>query len=396
MNMQKKRILIVSKAFDIGGIESALINMANELRKYYQVELFVFDPTGPMKEYLHKEVVLLMPSWRIQAIGMSFRAALKSKNCFIITFRLFATIWTKLISNKLPVEMAIRHQKTLGEYDLAISFHQEMARHTTASGFSRVVERCVKAKQRIAWLHYDHDTIDVDSSYNIPFYIKMDRIVCVSRSLRDSFRKKYLSFNEKTDFCYNFIDYPALLEKSRLEQPIPYPSEKVICFSACRLAEEKALVRAIGCMAPVFKDHPELMWYIAGDGPERRKIESSILETGLEHQIILLGNLNNPYPYMKNADLLMNVSYHEAAPMVFLEAKALGTPIFATQTSSAEELLREPACAFICENSVEGISEMFRFLAENPEEIVVAKAALTDYSASNEQSLSKFATWLSN
>ena len=396
MNMQKKRILIVSKAFDIGGIESALVNMANELQKYYQVELFVYDPTGPMKERLREDVIVLEPSWRLRAIGMPLRAALKSKDLSIILFRIFSTIWTKLVSNRLPIEMAIRRQDQLTGYDLAVSFHQEMGRHTTASGFSRVVDRCVEAKRKVAWLHYDHDVLDLDSGYNMPFYEKMDRIVCVSRSLRDSFAAKYPHFMDKTDFCYNFIDYPALEERSAKRQRISYPSRGIICFSACRLAKEKALVRMIRCTAPVFQAHPEMLWYIAGDGPERGNIESIVSQTGLERQIILLGNQENPYPYMKNADLLLNVSYHEAAPMVFLEAKALGIPVFATKTSSAEELLKDPACAFICENSEEGIYEMFRFLTENPAEIAAAKSALRGCTAGNAQSLSKIESWLTD
>lgn len=394
--MQKKRILIVNKSFDIGGIESALVNMANELRKFYQVELLVFDPTGPMKESLHEDIIVLPPSWRIRAIGMPLRSALKSKDFSIVAFRIFATIWTKLISNRLPIEMAMRHQEKLCGYELAVSFHQEMHRHTTASGFSRVIDCCVEAKKKIAWLHYDHNALDLDSVYNIPFYQKMDRIVCVSQSLRDSFVEKFPCFDGRTDFCYNFIDYPALQEKSMQKQTICYPAGKTIYFSACRLAQEKALERTIRCISPVLKAHREIMWYIAGDGPERGNIENIIRKMELEQQILLLGNLKNPYPYIKNADMLMNVSYHEAAPMVFLEAKALGTPIFATKTSSAEELLREPACAFICENSEEGIFEMFRFLAENPAELEAAKASLKSYCASNAQSLWKFETWLTN
>lgn len=394
--MQKKRILIVSKSFAIGGIESALVNLANELQNHYQVELFVYDPVGPIKEFLRKDVILLDPAWRIRALGMPFRAALKSKRLRIIVFRIFATIWTKMISNRLPIEMAIGHQKRLCGYDIAISFHQEMCRHTTASGFVRVIDRCVEAKQKVAWLHYDHNTLDLDSAYNKPFYEKMDRIVCVSQSLRDSFSDKFPCFKDKTDFCYNMIDYPTLFKKSMSEQDIEYPLGKTICFSACRLAREKALDRAIVCLAPILTEHREIMWFIAGDGPERRNLERIIEAADLKQQIILLGNLNNPYPYMKNADLLMNVSYHEAAPMVFLEAKALGTPIFATRTSSADELLENSSFGFVCENSEEGIQKEFCFLAENPERISTVKAALTGYCASNAQSLLKFEAWLTN
>lgn len=389
-----KKILIVSKAFATGGIESSLVNLANELQKYYRVDILAYDPTGITKERLHESVRILPVSWRLNALGTPLKRALKSKEPAFVLFRLAATIWTKVFSNRLPIAWAIQHQEKLTGYDLAISFHQEMGKHTVASGFSRVVDRCVEAKCKVAWLHYDSTAIDLDSSFNNPFYEKMNKIVCVSRSLKEGFVKKFPQFRDKTEYCYNFLDEIALEEKSRQPQTVAYPPGSRVCFSASRLAEEKALVRGIRCLAPVFREHRQWVWYIAGEGPEKEKMENTIRREGLEKQIILLGNLENPYPYMKQADLLMNVSYHEAAPMVFLEARALGVPIFATRTSSAEELVEEPQCGFVCENSEEGMYRAFRDLMDNPEKLRIMKERLIPGSGSNACSWGKIQSWM--
>lgn len=388
-----KKILVVNKGLAIGGIEIALVNMVNALQEQYQVDMMVFDAVGLVKDRLNPNVNLLKPSWRFQALGMPLKRALKTKKPRVIAFRLFATVWTKLINNRFPIQIAIKHQEILQGYDLAISFHQEMRKHTVASGFSRFVDQCVDAKQKAAWLHYDSAVLDLDSSFNNPFYEKMDKIVCVSRSLRDGFARKFPHFAEKAEYCYNFLNFQQLKEDSLKEQEYSYPQNKKICFSASRLAEEKALDRAITCLAPLFKKHPQWMWFIAGEGPERAKIESAIQKAELQQQIILLGNQSNPYPYMRNADLLMNVSYHEAAPMVFLEAKALGVPVFATRTSSAEELLCED-CDFICENTEEGIFNSFRTLVENPEKLRQGKEYLKSLEASNAPSLATIQNWV--
>ena len=86
---------------------------------------------------------------------------------------------------------------------------------------------------------------------------------------------------------------------------------------------------------------------------------------------------------------MLNLSYHEAAPMVFLEGKALGTPVFATRTSSADELLNDQCDAFICENSEDGIREKFAWLMENKQYVENAKRQLATYHASNEASIAK-------
>ncbi len=384
-----KKILIVNKSFEVGGIQSSMINMANELCKIYDVDMFIYNPVGPMKERLDEKVNLLVPSWRFKALGMSFKEALRSKNPKIIGFRLFSTVWTKLFDNRLPFNIAIKHQKKLTGYDLAIAFHHEQKKKSVVSGFSRMIDKCTDAPKKAAWLHYDSSMEDMDSSYNKQFYQKMDKIVCVSKSLRDSFAKKYSDLSDKTDYCYNFLLYDTIAQKCLIPQEIAYPKDKFICFSACRLFPVKAIPRAVTALADVFEKYPDIMWYIAGDGSDRENIEAAIRENSLEDRIILLGSQNNPYSYMKNADLVLNVSYHEAAPVTFFESQAVGTPVFATRTSSASELLNEGVDSFICENSEKEIHDMFEKLMANRGLIENAREALKEHSVSNEESISK-------
>lgn len=384
-----KKILIVNKSFTLGGIQSSMINMANELSNLYKVDLFVYNPIGIMKERLNSKITILNPSWRFRALGMSLKEAIKSKNLRIILFRVFATVWSKIFDNRFPINCAIKHQPKLSGYDLAIAYHHEQKKKSVVSGFSRMVIECVDSHKKIAWLHYDSSMADLDSSYNNQFYNKLDKIVCVSKSLRDSFARKNELLRDKIDYCYNFMLYDLMREKSQEQQTIPYPQNRFICFSACRLSPVKALDRAIIALAELFYNNPDVVWYIAGDGPERNNIDRLIQEKGLEERIILIGNQPNPYPYMRNADLVLNVSCHEAAPMIFLESKALGTPVFATRTSSTDELLNDRVDSFVCDNSDEGIRETFEWILENKEMVKQAKEQLKMFVASNDESFQK-------
>ncbi len=134
---------------------------------------------------------------------------------------------------------------------------------------------------------------------------------------------------------------------------------------------------------------------IAGDGVDRENIVKKIEEYNLEDQIILLGNLSNPYAYMKKCDLLMNVSYHEAAPMVFLEAKALNTPVFATETLSAREMIKDEVEGFICENSLDGIRNKFAYLVQN-KELVKSMKENNQFNLEtlNEEMIDKIKLWI--
>lgn len=384
----KKRILIVNLSLEVGGIQSAMINMANELSKTYDVDIFLYNNTGILKDRLCTDVNVLKTSWRFEAIGSTIKSLFKLRRFKHLFFRLFATIWTKLFNNNLPISIAIKKQKKLVGYDLAIAYHQEQRKKSVTSGFSRFVDKCVEAKKKVAWLHYDSKSIDLDSRYNNKFYAKMDKIVCVSRSLMDNFKELNQELSNKMEYCYNFMNYDKFIQKSLEEQEIKFDKNHFICFSACRLSEEKGIPRAIRAINDILKKHSDIRWYIAGGGPEKPNIEQEIKKYSLENQIILIGNQSNPYTYMKNADLVINVSYHEAAPMVYLESKALGVPMFATETSSTRELLDENA-SFICENTEEGIKEKFSFVINNRAIVEKAKNNLKHYVANNEQSFAK-------
>ena len=63
--------------------------------------------------------------------------------------------------------------------------------------------------------------------------------------------------------------------------------------------------------------------YILGDGPDRDKIEKKIKKEGMENEIILLGNIKNPYSWIKKAKMLVHSSKYEGLPTVLIEALIL-------------------------------------------------------------------------
>lgn len=391
MSNSSKKILLINTFFKVGGIQSSMINMANQLCNDYQVDLLLYNPEGPLKDRLDSKVNIIKPCWALKALGMSVGEAIKSRNPFIMLFKILGSVWARIFDNRLPIWIATKFQKKLSGYDLAVAFRQEAPKKSVTSGFVRLLTRRVEAKVRISWIHYDALKVDNDNDFNRRYYSKADKIVGVSRSVVESFEALNPDFADKTDYCYNFLDYAKLFEKSQTEQAVKYPEDKFICFSACRLSEEKGLLRGVSALAPAFRIHKDIMWYIAGDGPERENIEKAIKVEGLEDRIILLGNQSNPYPYMKNSDLLLSLSYHEAAPMVYKEAKVLHIPVFSTETLSSFEMLNDGIEDFICENSEEGIKEGFSELMNNREKLLSAKKSLESYEGSNDISVAKIA-----
>lgn len=360
-----KKLLIIDKSFDVGGIQTSLINLCLCLKDYYEIDLLMYYPEGELKGLLPREVKIIEPSWRLETLGMSFSKCMEQGTYKQKCFRIFSTIWTKILDNRLPIHLVTKHQKKLGEYDVAIAYHHEAEKKSLTSGFIRIMAECVEAKKKISWIHNDTGTYEIDEQFNDNYYNLVDEIVAVSKSVMTNFVNKHPKYKDKVSYCYNFLDYNGILEKSKEIQKIPFPEGKFICFSACRLTPIKGIVRAITTLAPVFKEHQDILWFIAGDGSEKETIKEAIRKQNLEKSIILIGSQTNPYCYMKNADLIMLLSYHEAAPMLYSEARFLGVPIFTTEISSSREMLDQVDNAYICENNEEGILETFLNIIKN-------------------------------
>jgi len=90
------------------------------------------------------------------------------------------------------------------------------------------------------------------------------------------------------------------------------------------------LIRIYNDLIPKY---PNLQLVIIGKGPERENIEQLISSLHLEEKVRLLGFKENPYPYIKNARLLISSSFSEGLPRVLVEALILNTPIVSTFSS---------------------------------------------------------------
>ena len=94
--------------------------------------------------------------------------------------------------------------------------------------------------------------------------------------------------------------------------------------------------------------------YIVGDGPQRYNLQKQIDSEGLTNKFILLGQKENPYPYIKYCDYFCLLSYYEGYGMVLEEAKILNKPIILTNTA-AIECAKGYDKAIVLENNFDGI-----------------------------------------
>ena len=360
-----KKILFVCNNLDMGGIPKALVNLLREIHRDYAVDLLLFYPWGPYLQDVPEDVRLLPSEGLLPLLGMP-QAQVQQQSGRLAALRGFLVAFSRVFGNGLPRRLVFSTVPSLSGYDVAVSFAQDNSSRAFAIGCNAFVLQKVEAARKISFVHCDFEHYGGNTRGNRKVYRKFDRVACVSRGCRTAFLRVMPDLTERTKIVYNCTDYLTIRKLG--QEPVDlFSPDYLNLISVSRITPEKGHLRALEVMRRVMRDYENLRWYVLGDGPNREEFEKGVRESGLAERIFLLGAQENPYCYMKRADALFLPSFHEAAPMVFDEAKALGLPVLTTETTSSAKLIGLTGCGLVCENSADGIEKELRTVLEHPE-----------------------------
>lgn len=83
----------------------------------------------------------------------------------------------------------------------------------------------------------------------------------------------------------------------------------------------------------------DIHWLLAGEGPERPRLEALAQRCGVRERVHLLGFRQDSQRILKSCDLLFFPSLMEGASVTVREAMALGTPVVAVNAAGTAESL---------------------------------------------------------
>lgn len=87
---------------------------------------------------------------------------------------------------------------------------------------------------------------------------------------------------------------------------------------------------------------------LIGDGPGRNKLEEAVASMGLTGLVDFCGYVADPRLLLRDVDVLLIPSQHEAFPLVALEAFSMGIPVVANKTGGLCELIDNGVNGFLC------------------------------------------------
>lgn len=123
------------------------------------------------------------------------------------------------------------------------------------------------------------------------------------------------------------------------------------------------LVRAIAQLPP------EWQLVIAGEGPERTRLEQLARDLGVEGRVLLPGFIDQPHKIVGLFDIFALSSHSEQFPISVVEAMAAGVPVVAPRVGDIPEMVASENGPLLCAQGDDAaLVEALRDLADRPDE----------------------------
>lgn len=166
-----------------------------------------------------------------------------------------------------------------------------------------------------------------------------DTVVAVSEDIRSFFIKDLGFAEDKVRVVRNAVQIPGQADQKN-------NGESFVIGSSGRLFQVKDYPLMVS-VAQVLSGQGNISFALAGEGPERTKLEVAIREAGLEKSFNLRGHLHAMDDFYRELDVYINTSVHEGIPMTILEAMARGLPVIAPKVGGIPEVVRDGVEGFL-------------------------------------------------
>lgn len=200
----------------------------------------------------------------------------------------------------------------------------------------------------------------------LPFY---EKVICVSNDIADICRAARVSEN-RIRVIENAIDldqYHPCDVKDTPRIHMGLPADRILIGAVGRLSPEKGfdlLIRAVGDLVD---DGLDVGLVIAGEGPERARLEAEIREQSAPSRFQLLGHQSELSDFYRAIDIYALSSLSEGLPNVLLEAMAMALPVVATEVGGVPQLISDGDTGFLVPPAdVAALSDRMRVLIDQP------------------------------
>ena len=342
----RKRLLLHYPVLNLGGAEMSSLRMMKALAdRGWDITLVVTTGRGSLEALVDERVQIVR--LRPQAVDFVWRGGfwLLRKPRDWIPFGRYIVTRAIGVARMLPF--------IFRRYDAAA-----MLLVSKSTVFLRYL---VRARKKLQWVRNDLGGADPTGRLRAELARaeqSIDWFVCVSEVTRRSLIAAIPHAAPKAVVIYNLLDAKSMTALARVGQD-PFPprhGKEIRILTVCRLVDRpKGLYRMVRVCRRLHEAGHTFRWFIIGDGQDRENLEHAIQQAGMTKRMIVMGQMENPFPAFANADIVAMLSNYEGLSGVVNEARVLERPVIATRVSGVDEQLIDNVNALVVENAEDAI-----------------------------------------
>lgn len=375
-----KTILFVINTMGIGGGEKAILELFNNIDlDKYEVFLYVLTGQGELIGQIPEKVKILNNKYyavsvldnkgKIRLLKTVLRAMV-SRGMFFKRVKYIVKNLLDMIKRReirmdklLWKILADGAQRMEQEFDLAVAYLE--------GGATYYVDSYVKAKKKAAFIHTDYRMAGYNRKLDEECYLHFDRVYTISETAKKVFLSVYPECKEYTEIFYDLIDAEKIMMRTKEEGGFSDTYDGFRILTVGRLVPLKALDVAINTMKILKASSKKFRWYVLGEGEMRKRLQKQIHMLGLEDDFILLGTVENPFPYYDQCDIYVHTAYFEGKGNIAIEeAQILGCAIVASEHESIWEQVENGVDGMVCRLEPAALAESILDYVDHPEKMI--------------------------
>ena len=345
-------ILNVMQCTNLGGMEQAsLLTMRTLRSRGHRVRVLSLNPVGKLAPALERE--------GIDVDGMSYRGRGGWRSVPEINRRV----------RSQPADRVLMTGHSLGAM-LALN--------------------AARREHRVLTMHFHHGGVMPTALWRLLYQVAARRFGAVTfmtdfiREEAEGIYPPLRSIAHTVPYPFIVPELPSALARAEARAQLQLPVDVPVVGNAGWLIKRKRFDVFLGVAQEVLRNHPDTLFVIAGDGPERAALEALASRLGIERQIRWLGWQPDLTRFYLALDLLLFNSDWDALGRTPLEALAFGVPFVASVIHGGlREVIDNDQYSYVrAEHDLAELASLTSSLLANParaQEIVRAgRARLAD------------------
>ena len=292
--MTQKKLIIFMPSIEGGGVEKNLFIIANFLAQKIN-GLFLITASYNFKKRFNHRIKIILPKHKIwENFGRKYKYLI----CLLILFKF-------LIVNKNTTVLAFQANLYCIILCKLLSVKIIVRSNSAPEGWSNNLIKKYLYKLLIN---------------------QADKVIVNSYDFKKNMKKK---FNVNSTVIYNPLNKSEIIKKSKKIQNKVFPKNCLKIINIGRFVDQKdqlTLLRSLN----LIKNKINFFAIIMGRGILHKKLLSYVNQNNLSDNVKFINYKENPYPYIKQAEIFILSSKYEGLPNVLLEAITLKKFVIST------------------------------------------------------------------